>query len=50
MLVRLRIAEIGEHTVAHVLGHEAAVALDRFGAAAMVGADDPPQVLEVEPA
>ena len=29
VLVRLRIAEIGQHAVAHVLGDEAAVALNR---------------------
>ena len=30
MLVRLGIAEIGEHAVAHVFGDEAAVALDQL--------------------
>ena len=34
MLVRLRIAEIDEHAVAHVLGDETADALDGLGAAA----------------
>ena len=42
MLVGLRIAEIGEHAVAHVLGDEAAVALDQLRAAAVIGADDRP--------
>jgi hypothetical protein len=45
MLVRLRIAEIGEHAVAHVLGDKPAIALDEVGAAAMVAADDPTQIL-----
>jgi hypothetical protein len=50
MLVRLGIAEIGQDAVAHILCHETAVALDQCGAAAMIGAHDPPQVLGVEPA
>jgi hypothetical protein len=49
MLVCMGIAEIREHAVAHVLRDKAAVALDRFGAAAMISADDPPQFLGVEP-
>jgi len=48
MLMRLGIAEIGEDAIAHILGDEAAVALDQFGAAAMIGADDPMQVLGIE--
>ncbi len=49
MLMSLWIAEIGQHTVAHVLRDKAAVALDQFGAAAVIGADDAPQILGVEP-
>src|SRR5262249_2176732 len=49
MLVSLWIAEIGEHTVTHVLGDEAAVAFDQFRAAAMIGGNDLPQVLRVKP-
>jgi hypothetical protein len=48
MLVSVGIAEIGEHAVTHVLGHETAVTLDQFGAAAMIDADDPSQVFGVE--
>ena len=33
MLVRSRVAEIGQHPVAHAPGDETAVALDQFGAA-----------------
>jgi hypothetical protein len=40
VLVRLRIPEISEHAVAHILGHEATIALDQFGAGALIGADD----------
>jgi hypothetical protein len=50
MLVSLRIAEIREHAVAHVLGDKSAIALDEASAAAMIGADDPSKVLGVEPA
>jgi hypothetical protein len=49
MFVRLGITEIGEHAVAHILGDEAAVALDRPGAAAMIGADDFAHILGIEP-
>jgi hypothetical protein len=49
MFVRPRVAEIGEHTVAHVLGDEATVALDQFGAAAVIRRNDGPQVLGVNP-
>ena len=37
VFVRLRIAEIGEHAVAHVFGDEAALALDAICAATMIG-------------
>jgi hypothetical protein len=45
MPVRLGIAEIGEHTVAHLLGDEAADALNHFRAAAVIGSNDASQVL-----
>src|SRR6516225_273279 len=46
--MRLRIAEIDEHTVAHILGDKAAKAGDDVGDAAMVGADDLAQILGIE--
>jgi hypothetical protein len=49
MFVRLGIAEISESTFAHVLGDEATIALDLFGAAAVISGNDVPQVLGVEP-
>ena len=49
VLVRVRIAEIDEHAVAHVLGDEAVVAADRVGDAAVIGADHLAQVLGIEP-
>jgi hypothetical protein len=49
MLVSLRIAKIRQHAVPHVLGDETAVALDQFVAAAMIGGNDLPQLLWVEP-
>src|SRR5277367_4125112 len=48
MFVGLRIAEIGEHAVAHIFGDEAALALDAICAAAMIGGDDRPHVLGIE--
>ena len=48
VLVRLRIAEVGEHAVAHVLRDMAAPALDGSHHAAMVGADEVAHVLGVE--
>jgi len=48
MLVGLGIAEIGQHTVPHVLGDETAGSGDEIGAAAVVRADDLPHVLGVE--
>ncbi len=44
-----RIAEIGEHPVAHVLGDKPAAAADHLGNAAVIGADHRPQILRVEP-
>ncbi len=49
MLVGPRIAEIGEHAVAHVLGDKPAAAPDHLGNAAMIGADHRAQILRVEP-
>ena len=49
VLVRLRIAEIGEHAVAHVFGDEAAVARDQRRAAFVIGGDDLAHVLGIEP-
>ena len=40
MFVSLRIAEIGKHTIAHVFGDKAAIALDQLTATAVIGADD----------
>ena len=48
VLVRPRVAEVGQHAVAHVLGDEAALPLDRRRDAAVVGADQLAQVLGVE--
>src|SRR5215471_3667697 len=49
MLVGLRIAEIGEYTVAHVFRHEPTMALDQLVTAAVIDGNDAPQVLWVEP-
>jgi len=49
MFVRLGITEIGENAIAHIFCDEAAVTLNQFSAAAMIGADHVPQVLRVEP-
>ena len=49
VFVRLRIAEIGEHAVAHVFGDEAALAFDAIRAATMIAADDLAHVLRIEP-
>jgi hypothetical protein len=49
VLVGPRIAEIGQHAVAHVLGDKAAAASDDLGDAAVIGADDRAQILRVEP-
>ncbi len=48
VLVRLRPAEVGEHTIAHVFGDVPAPALHHLGAGAMIGADHLPHVLGVE--
>ena len=49
VLVGARIAEIGEHAVAHVLGDKPAGAVDDRGARAVIGADHRAQILGVEP-
>jgi hypothetical protein len=49
VLMRLRIAEIGQHAIAHVLRDEAPGLGDHPGAAAMIGADDLPHVFGIEP-
>ena len=49
VLVRLRVAEIDQHAVAHVLGDKAVEAADRLGDAAVIGADHLAQVLGIEP-
>ena len=48
VLLRPRVAEVGQDPVAHVLGDEAAEAFDPRGDAAVVGADQLAQVLGVE--
>ena len=49
MFMRVGVTEIGENAIAHVLGDEATVALDQFGAAAVMGSNDASQVLGIEP-
>jgi len=49
VLMRLWIAEIHQDAVAHVAGDKPAKALDNLCDAAMVGADDPAQILGIEP-
>jgi len=46
--MRLGIAEINEHAVAHILGDKTAKAADGVAHAAMVGADDLAQILGIE--
>ncbi len=48
VLMRLRIAEINEHAVAHVFGDKAGEPPDRFGDATVIGADDLAQVLGIK--
>jgi hypothetical protein len=48
VLMRLGVAEIGQHAVAHVLGDEAAIGRDQIRAALVIGADDPAHVLRIE--
>jgi hypothetical protein len=49
VLVRLRIAEINKRAVAHEASDKPAKALDNLCDAAMVRADDPAQILWIEP-
>jgi hypothetical protein len=49
MLVGPRIAEIGEHAVAHVLRDETAAAFNDRSAAAVMGGDHRAQILRIEP-
>jgi hypothetical protein len=49
VLARPRIAVIGKHAVAHVLGDKPAAAADHLGNAAVIGADDLPHVLGIKP-
>ncbi len=49
VLVRARIAEIGQQPVAHELGNETAMARDHDGAGFLVGADHLAHVLGIEP-
>ena len=49
ILVRLRIAEVDQHAVTHVAGYKPAKAFDDICDAAMIGADDPTQILGIEP-
>jgi hypothetical protein len=46
--MRLWIAEINQHAVAHVFSDEAVEAADRVGDTAMVSADDLAQILGIE--
>ena len=48
VFMSLGIAEIDQYAVAHILGDKPAVAFDDRRAAAMIGADDLPQVLGIE--
>jgi len=48
VLMRLRIAEINQHAIAHILGDKTAKAADGVGDAAVVGADDLAQILGIE--
>ena len=49
VLMRLRVAEIDQHAVAHVLGDKAVEAGDDLGDGAVIGADQLAQILRVEP-
>ncbi len=48
VLVRLRIAEVDKQPIAHVLRDKVVEAGDRFGDAAVIGADHLPQILGIE--
>jgi hypothetical protein len=49
VLVGAGISKIGEHPVAHIARNEPAEAFDRPGNAAVIRADDPAQILRIEP-
>ena len=49
VLMRLRIAEIDQHPVTHVLGDKAGVLADGVGDTAVIGADQFPQILWIKP-
>ena len=49
VLMRLRVAEIDQHAVAHVLGDKAVEPGDDLGDGAVIGADDLAQILGIEP-
>jgi hypothetical protein len=49
VLVRLGVAEIAEHAVAHILGDEPPAALNQARAALVIGSDDLTHVLGIEP-
>jgi hypothetical protein len=48
VFMRLRIAEIDQHAIAHIFGDKAVEAADRLGDCAVIGADQLPQILRVE--
>jgi hypothetical protein len=48
ILMRPRVAEIDQHPIAHVLGNKTLEPRDGLGDGAMIGVDDPAQVLGVE--
>jgi hypothetical protein len=48
VLMRLRIAEIDQHSVAHILGDKPVEAADRVGHGPVVVADQLPQIFRVE--
>ncbi len=49
ILMRLRIAEVGENTVAHVTSHETLVSLDACLPGVLTGTDHLAQVLGIKP-
>ena len=48
VLVRLGIAKVGKHAVAHILRDKPAVALDQLSAATVIRANHPVQVFRIE--
>jgi hypothetical protein len=49
VLVRLRVAEIGKHAIAHVSSDETPMLDDHLGAMPMIGTDDVPKILRIKP-